>query len=231
MVGPASSQVAKAEIPITNAAGLLECSPANTDPGLTKPRDGALDLRVGVPDRINFIRTAPADDIQGPALASFVFRDLGAKSNARDRRRRRRAGEIADDFSAAYQKLGGEVVRRALNQGADPASVLGSADRRRTLPRRCSSAGSPRPAPRRSGRRWSAAGHGAVPFVSWDGIQDGSGADQGSFIQPAGPAAVGLVLLARLVRATEGRLRRRAIARASAPSPTSTRRPRTPAPR
>jgi ABC-type branched-subunit amino acid transport system substrate-binding protein len=36
-----------------------------------------------------------------------------------------------------------------------------------------------------------AAGHGAVPFVSWDGIQDGSGADSGSFIQQAGPAAVG----------------------------------------
>src|SRR4029077_10034994 len=30
MVGPASSQVARAEIPITNEAGLLECSPANT---------------------------------------------------------------------------------------------------------------------------------------------------------------------------------------------------------
>jgi ABC-type branched-subunit amino acid transport system substrate-binding protein len=35
------------------------------------------------------------------------------------------------------------------------------------------------------------AGHAAVPFVSWDGIQDGSGADKGSFIQTAGSAAVG----------------------------------------
>jgi class 3 adenylate cyclase len=43
MVGPSSSKVAAAEIPVTNQAGLLQCSPANTSPGLTKPRDGALD--------------------------------------------------------------------------------------------------------------------------------------------------------------------------------------------
>ena len=119
MVGPASSQVAKAEIPITNEAGLLECSPANTDPGLTKPRDGALDLRSAFPTRINFIRTAPSDDIQGPALASFVFHDLGAKSTLviddADQGR-----QIADEFSAAYTKLGGTVVRRALNPGDKP---------------------------------------------------------------------------------------------------------------
>ena len=34
-------------------------------------------------------------------------------------------------------------------------------------------------------------GTAPIPFVSWDGIQDGSGADQGSFIQTAGPAAAG----------------------------------------
>jgi ABC-type branched-subunit amino acid transport system substrate-binding protein len=34
-------------------------------------------------------------------------------------------------------------------------------------------------------------GHGDVPFVSWDGIDDGSGADDGSFIQTAGAAAAG----------------------------------------
>ena len=59
MVGPARSPIATAEIPITNAAGLLQCSPANTNPGLTKPRYGALDLRAAAPERINYIRTAP----------------------------------------------------------------------------------------------------------------------------------------------------------------------------
>ena len=40
VVGPFNSAVAKAEIPISNAAGLLQCSPANTNPGLTKEWGG-----------------------------------------------------------------------------------------------------------------------------------------------------------------------------------------------
>jgi ABC-type branched-subunit amino acid transport system substrate-binding protein len=37
----------------------------------------------------------------------------------------------------------------------------------------------------------AAAGKASIPFVSWDGIQDGSGTDKGSFLQIAGPAASG----------------------------------------
>jgi len=37
VVGPFNSNVAQAEIPISNAAGLLQCSPANTNTGLTYP--------------------------------------------------------------------------------------------------------------------------------------------------------------------------------------------------
>ena len=181
--------------------------PGATDQALTKPRDGALDLRAAHPDRINFIRTAPADDIQGPALASFVFRDLGAKRTLviddGDAGR-----EIADGFSVAYQKLGGEVVRRTLNKGADPASVLdpltgpdaavGGVLRRVHRDRRA----------RRSGRRWSTAGTGAVPFLSWDGISGRDGRRRGSFLQLAGPAAAGSYFSHATVRAAEGRLRR-----------------------
>ncbi|MEA2674931.1 MAG: branched-chain amino acid transport system substrate-binding protein, partial [Chloroflexota bacterium] len=36
VIGPLNSSVAKAEIPISNAAGLAQCSPANTNPDLTK---------------------------------------------------------------------------------------------------------------------------------------------------------------------------------------------------
>jgi branched-chain amino acid transport system substrate-binding protein len=199
MIGPWGSSVASAEIPLTNPAGLLQCSPSNTLPGLTKPRDGALDLRSSDPNRINYIRTAPADDIQGPALALFVYRDLSAKVTlivddgdfGRD---------IADRFSEAYQKLGGSVVRRTLNLGADPATVLeplsgsnaptalffggftdtGAADVRVAM---------------------VAAGKGAVAFVSWDDgrvfdrwnrheTQD-AGAIDTSFLELTGPAGAG----------------------------------------
>ena len=210
MIGPWDSGTAVSEIPLTNAAGLLQCSPSNTLPQMTKPRDGALDLRASYPDRINYIRTAPADDIQGPALASFVFGDLGAKRTlviddgdfGKD---------IADQFSAAYRKLGGLVVKRTLNPGADPAAVLepltgadaptavffggftdtGAVDVRLAM---------------------VVAGKAAVPFVSWD---DGRVFDR---MEPprvrlfvprvGGHGCRRIVLLACRCRAAKGRLRR-----------------------
>ncbi len=190
MIGPQSSAVARAEIPVANRAGLLQCSPANTAPDLTKPRDGALDLRSANPTQIAYVRTAPSDDIQGTALASFMFTDLAAKTTLviddADSGRK-----IADEFSAAYAKLGGAVVRLALNRGADPASVLGSLSGSTGAPTAVFFGGvTPTGAPDLR-KAMVAAGHGALPFVSWDGILDGSGADDGSFITLAGPAAAG----------------------------------------
>ena len=190
MVGPRSSGVAASEIPITNKAGLLQCSPANTRPGLTKPRGGALDLRSAFPARINYIRTAPADDIQGPALASFVFTDLDRKAtlvidDAADGR------AIADQFSAAYTKLGGTVVRRALNEGADPAGVLSPLAAPSAAPTAVFFGGFSNSGAPQVRLAMQAAGYGSLPFVSWDGIDDGSGAQEGTFIATAGPAAAG----------------------------------------
>jgi branched-chain amino acid transport system substrate-binding protein len=190
VIGPWGSRVAVAEIPITNAAGLLQCSPSNTWPQLTKPREGALDLRAAHPDRINYIRTAPADDIQAVAEASFVFRDLAAKRTLVVDDAETGGRDIADHFVDAYQKIGGSVVRQTLNAGADPASVIAPLS------------GSDPPAAVFFGGftetgagavrvAMAAAGKTAIPFVSWDGIQDGSGAVPGSFLQTAGSAAVG----------------------------------------
>jgi branched-chain amino acid transport system substrate-binding protein len=188
MVGPWASSVARKEIPITNAAGLLQCSPANTDPTLTKPRGGALDLRAAAPQRINYIRTAPADDIQGPAAASFLFNDLGVRhllvidDTGYGR-------EIADAVSEAFTKLGGRVTRRALNPGADPQPVLAplSARDRATG---VFFGGFADTGAARVRKAMVADLLGKVPFVSWDGI-GGSGSEAGSFIQLAGRAAVG----------------------------------------
>ena len=95
MIGPLISFIAHGQIPLTNAAGLLQCSPAATDPALTKPRDGALDLREAFPERINYIRTAPADDSQGRALASFVFAGPPGQADPGHRRRAvRRPGRL-----------------------------------------------------------------------------------------------------------------------------------------
>ena len=187
MVGPLVSMVARGQIPLTNAAGLLQCSPAATDPALTKPRDGALDARAAFPARINFIRTAPADDSQGRALASFVFRDLQAKrALVIDEAQ---FGDLADAFSAAYQQLGGQVARRTLNPGADPATVLQpllAAD----APQAVMFAGvgealsNMRIAMANAGKR-------NIPFVTWDGVINGPGTEEGSFLRLTGSAGAG----------------------------------------
>jgi class 3 adenylate cyclase len=50
MIGPSGSSVAKLTIPVTNAAGLLECSPANTDPALTKAALRSARPSIGAPE-------------------------------------------------------------------------------------------------------------------------------------------------------------------------------------
>src|SRR4029450_2485274 len=64
VTGPLTSSVAKAQIPISNEGGLAQCSPANTNPDLTKG-DPAKQLRPsGKPN--NYVRVVTTDDVQGP---------------------------------------------------------------------------------------------------------------------------------------------------------------------
>jgi branched-chain amino acid transport system substrate-binding protein len=191
MVGPSSSKVAAAQIPITNEAGLLQCSPANTAPGLTKPRDGALDLRASHPTRINYVRLAPADDIQGPASASYAFHQLGARDalvvdDGED------FGRLAaEEFDEAFRNLGGETVRRTLNPGASPTTVLDPLARRSGARELVFFGGFTDGGAPQLRRAMVARGFGDVSLLSWDGIYDGSSQDKGSYIQRAGADAVG----------------------------------------
>ena len=189
MIGPWGSNVAWKEIPISNAAGLLQCSPATTDPSLTKPRGGALDLRAAAPERINYIRTAPADDIQAQAAASFLFDDLGVRHllviDDSDYGR-----EAADSVSESFMKLGGTVTQRALNPGADARAVLQPLTTGADRPTGVYFGGFANTGAPQVRRAMVADGFGKLPFVSWDGI-GGPGSERGSFIQLAGHAAVG----------------------------------------
>jgi branched-chain amino acid transport system substrate-binding protein len=185
MIGPSGSAVAYKMLPLTNDAGLFQCSPANTLPELTKPRYGALDLRSAYPDRINYVRLAPSDDIQPIALASFAFRDLPSRvalviDDTGDGR------DIADAFAEEYVKLGGIVMRKALNEGADPMTLLAPAADIAVAPDVVFFAGYTDTGGARLRLSMEDAGLGSVPFVSWDGIFDGSGADVGSFIGQVG---------------------------------------------
>jgi DNA-binding SARP family transcriptional activator/ABC-type branched-subunit amino acid transport system substrate-binding protein len=167
LIGPWFSGLTSSVIPVTNEAGLLECSPSATHPGLTKPRYGALDLRAAHPDAPNFVRLAPSDDIQSVALSAFAYRDLAAHSAlVIDETETWRP--LADAFEAEYQKLGGITIRRTLNPGADAASVLGPmADT--APPRVVFFAGD---AERAGAVRRAMADGGwlTTPFLSWDGL-------------------------------------------------------------
>lgn len=189
MIGGWGSKVTYALIPITNVAGLLECSPASTLPELTKPRDGALDLRAAHPDAISFVRLPPADDIQAVALASFAYRDLGVRyALVIDDTGVGRI--IADPFEEQFKKLGGTTLRRAFNPGGDPSALLAplnGAD----PPGLVFFGGLTDTGAAAVRRVMAESGHSSTPFLSWDPLLDGSGSQPGSYIQQVGlPGAI-----------------------------------------
>ena len=199
-VGPFTSPVARSTIPITNRAGLLECSPSNSHLDLTKPEFGAVELRKAHPDRISYVRLSPATDVQARALAAFVKHDLEAAS----------ALVIVDsdwqveatEFVNAFTALGGQVAearlgdpererfrdddewRRSRTSGVLERSDAASADA-------VVFAGATSDGAVEVRRDMREAGLESTPFVSWDRIWDGSGADDESYLDLAGKAADG----------------------------------------
>jgi branched-chain amino acid transport system substrate-binding protein len=108
VVGPFNSNVAKAEIPLTNDAGLAQISPSNTNTGLTKG-DDAKTLRSSHPDTIAYFRVCTTDDRQGAAGAEFA-RKLGFKKVFVIDDNETYGKGLADVFEADFAKLGGTVL-------------------------------------------------------------------------------------------------------------------------
>jgi branched-chain amino acid transport system substrate-binding protein len=185
VVGPYNSSVAQAEIPVTNAAGLMQCSPANTAVGLTKGADGAA-LRKTNPSKLAYVRVATTDDNQGAGIADIAYNTANAKSvYAADDTQTYGKG-LVDGFAAAFGKLGGQVLKRdgipdsttdftsyvtALKGLNAQAVVYGGVT--------TSGLGLFR-------KQMAAAGLSNIPFVGGDGINDGSAATASSFLNLAG---------------------------------------------
>jgi branched-chain amino acid transport system substrate-binding protein len=188
VVGPFNSSVAKVQIPVSNEAGLLQCSPANTNPDLTKGDPGK-QLRAKFPDRINYVRVATTDDIQGPAVAQFGIQVLGLKKVAIIDDTETYGKGLADAFEAEWKKLGGEVVGRegAPKGTTDYLPILtkfkeGSPDAVFYGGVTATGGGLVR-------KQMPQAGLGDLAYMGGDGIQDGLGSTAGSFINIAGAAA------------------------------------------
>jgi branched-chain amino acid transport system substrate-binding protein len=109
MVGPFNSNVAQAEIPLSNDAGLAQISPSNTNDGLTVG-DNAKKLRTAHPDTNAYFRVCTRDTKQGQTLAQVAAQRLGFKKAFIIDDNETYGKGLADVFDAQYRQLGGTVL-------------------------------------------------------------------------------------------------------------------------
>jgi branched-chain amino acid transport system substrate-binding protein len=185
VIGPLNSSVAKAQIPISNEGGVLQCSPANTDPNLTKG-DPAKQLRKK-PN--NYIRVVTTDDIQGPAAAQYLYDVLKKKSVYIIDDTETFGKGVADAFDAEFKKRGGTVVKHdaAPKTTTDYVSIMTAA--KALNPDSIYFGGVTATGGARILLAAAQAGLGDVTYVGPDGINDGSGETKDSFLNLASSAA------------------------------------------
>jgi branched-chain amino acid transport system substrate-binding protein len=185
VIGPLNSNVGLAQIPISNAGGLAQCSPANTNPDLTKG-DAAKQIRTK-PN--NYVRVVTTDDVQGPAAAQYIYDTLGKKSVYIIDDTETFGKGVADTFEADFKARGGTVTKRdgAPKTTQDYATIMTAA--KAGNPEAIYFGGVTATGGARILKAAVAAGLGDVPYVGPDGIQDGSGDTPDSFLNLAGDDA------------------------------------------
>jgi branched-chain amino acid transport system substrate-binding protein len=190
VVGPYNSNVAQAEIPHSNAAGLMQCSPANTNPGLTKTWGGVdpATLRPTHPDKIAYVRVATTDDLQGAGGADIAYNVVGARNAYVADDSETYGKGIADVFEQTFTHLGGTVIKHDGIPGTttDFTSYVTALKGMTGLDYvydggvTTSGLGVFR-------NQMASQGLNTVPFGGGDGIVDGSAATASSFLNVAGP--------------------------------------------
>ncbi|MFZ3556812.1 branched-chain amino acid ABC transporter substrate-binding protein [Streptomyces sp. BH097] len=107
VVGPLNSNVAQSMQKTFDAAGLVEISPANTNPTLTQ---GTNYLKSKQRPFDTYFRTATTDALQGPFAAQYAYNQLKLKKvYVIDNKLTYGAG-LAQTFRDEFKKLGGKVV-------------------------------------------------------------------------------------------------------------------------
>lgn len=108
VVGPFNSNVAQAEIPISNDAGLAQISPSNTNDGLTTG-ENAKKLRTSKPDQIAYFRVCTRDSNQGAAGAELA-KKLGWKKIYIVDDNETYGKGLADFFEKSFKAGGGTIL-------------------------------------------------------------------------------------------------------------------------
>ncbi len=189
MVGPFNSNVGAAEIPITAPAGLLQCSPANTAVNLTKADASGKFLRGDNP--VSYVRVAATDDFQGPGLADYLYTTLGKKSVFIVDDTETYGKGLADAFEQKFKDLGGKVTGRQgvpnPDGSADYTAILTQA--KSGNPEAVMYGGVTTTGGGKLRSQMASVGMGDLPFIGGDGIVDGPGSSDGTFIKLAGQDA------------------------------------------
>ena len=185
VIGPLNSSVAQAQIPISNAGGLTQCSPANTNPDLTQG-DPAKQLRTK-PN--NYIRVVTTDNVQGPAASQYVYDTLKATSVYIIDDTETFGKGVADAFEADFKARGGNVVKHdgAPKTTQDYVTLMTAA--KALNPQAIYFGGVTATGGARILLAAAQVGLGSIPYVGPDGINDGSAATQDSFLNLAGDKA------------------------------------------
>jgi len=105
MVGPFNSNVAAAEIPISNAAGLAMVNQSATNPDLTL----SAKFRSSKPDLVTFFRVCATDNTQGEAGAQF-YKAMGFNRVYIVDDNETFGLGVAAVFERAFRQLGGTVL-------------------------------------------------------------------------------------------------------------------------
>jgi branched-chain amino acid transport system substrate-binding protein len=130
-VGPFNSGIAKVTIPISNNAGLVFISPANTNPGLTKEQYAAANSinfqtlhPAGKPNA--YFRVPGTDDVQGKVDAQIASQTLGCKTAFVVDDNSVYGKGLADFFTTNFKANGGTTVGSRQSITAQQVSNLGS---------------------------------------------------------------------------------------------------------
>jgi branched-chain amino acid transport system substrate-binding protein len=120
--GTYNSGAAKVSMVITNEAGMAQISPANTYAGLTQSGcDGCAEDEPDIyrpSGEVNYFRTPPTDDVQGPAGASWAycmgFQNVYILDDAQAYGK-----GVADTFEAHAERIGLNVVGHSSVESTD----------------------------------------------------------------------------------------------------------------
>jgi len=107
VVGTLNSSVALSVVPVLDAARIVQVSPANTTPSLTKGEDFAANPKRPY---TNYFRTATTDAIQGKALAEYLYTTSGVKKVATMHDKKVYGQGLVTAFTQEFEAAGGTIV-------------------------------------------------------------------------------------------------------------------------